>query len=292
MKSVIGVPTFKLPNHVGFGGNQNVTGIWEFCNKPNNRLCTSDKVALASDIGWALRVSHCNATGQRCLLTDQIAYAENLMHHAGAVPKNHFSASNLLKVLAQVPIRNKQDFHVRWNPADNLLGIARGNHPVAQSLGSGRTVDVSHGLEFPAILAEHFLISGQFGGRAAVSKAAPCLQVRQQHALGGIKNLGGLCHEMNTAEHNRAIGYLCRRARQLQAVACEVGNRLNLTFLVVVRQNRRIFSNLQGLDFSDNIRDYGRHGLAPLGTKNSVSSIRIALVLSGVLHAADGVVQE
>src|SRR3712207_1823056 len=41
---------------------------------------------------------------------------------------------DLLQVLAQVAVGHEQDFILRRHPADDLLGVAGGHHPVGQGL--------------------------------------------------------------------------------------------------------------------------------------------------------------
>ncbi len=122
------------------------------------------------------------------------------MDHARAVPEDHLAARHFLQILAEMTIRHEEDLVIGRHAANDRLGVAGGDDPVGQGFDGGGAVDVGDGLETPAIDAEHFLIARQLVGGAAVGQAATGLQIRQQHALVGVENLGRLGHEMHAAK--------------------------------------------------------------------------------------------
>src|SRR5262249_39298279 len=157
----------------------------------------------------------------------QVADAEDFVDHAGAVPEDHLAAGDFLQVLAEVAVRDEEDFVLRRHAADDRLGVAGGNDPVGQRLDGGGAVDVGDGLEVPAVDAEHFLVAGELGGGAAVGQAAPGLQVGQQDTLAGVEDLRRLGHEVDAAEDDGGGVDRGRGAGQLEAVAGEVGQLLD-----------------------------------------------------------------
>src|SRR5262249_22130968 len=86
-------------------------------------------------------------------------------------------------------------------------------------------------------------------GRTAVRETAPSLEVGQEDPLVRIEHLGGFRHEVDTAKDDGSGPYLCSCPGQLEAVAGEVSQLLNLAFLVIVSQNRCVFANLEGCYF-------------------------------------------
>jgi len=77
-------------------------------------------------------------------------------------------------------------------------------------------------------------------GGAPVREAAPRVQVGDDDALAGVEDLGGLCHEVHAAEgDDRGLGAR-RGLGQLEAVAHEVRQVLDLGLLVVVGQEHGV----------------------------------------------------
>src|SRR5207247_5440969 len=112
---------------------------------------------------------------------------------------------------------------------DDLLGVAGGDDPVGEGLHAGGGVDVGDGLEAPAVDAQHFLEAGELVGRAAIGEAAPGEQVGHEDAAGRVEDLGRFGHEVNAAEDDGAGLHLGGGAGEIQAVAGDVGQLLDLT---------------------------------------------------------------
>ena len=73
---------------------------------PTKSLCSR---MLAGHSGWAM----VSAARHLPLQRQQVADAEDLVDHAGAVPQDHLAAGDFLQVLAQVPVGHEQDLVVR-----------------------------------------------------------------------------------------------------------------------------------------------------------------------------------
>ena len=86
-------------------------------------------------------------------------------------------------------------------------------------------------------VAEHLLVAGELVGRAAIGQAAAGLQVGQQHRLVGLSILA--VSAMKWTPQKTMVGRfdLGRVAGQLEAVAGEVGQLLDLAVLVVVGED-------------------------------------------------------
>src|SRR6266480_4857465 len=76
----------QLPHHVGLGCDQQVGRLSKAENVLNHRLGAADKVAMLADIGRAFGMSEGERVGEPAFQLNQVADAENLVDHAGAVP--------------------------------------------------------------------------------------------------------------------------------------------------------------------------------------------------------------
>ena len=77
-------------------------------------------------------------------------------------------------------------------------------------------------------------------GRAAVLQAAAGVHVGQHDDLVGRQDLGGLGHEADAAEGDHVGVGRRRLARQIEAVADEIGEVLDLGLLVIMREDDRV----------------------------------------------------
>ena len=117
---------------------------------------------------------------------------------------------------------------------DDLAGVARGAADVALGLHRGRGVDVGHDRHAgPALAQQPHVGGGDRGGERAAGA-----QVGDQHALGGIEELGGLGHEVDAGQHDHLGIDLHGFAGERQAVADDVGHAVeDLRRLVVVGED-------------------------------------------------------
>ena len=85
-------------------------------------------------------------------------------------------------------------------------------------------------------------------GRAAVGERAAGLHVGHHHDLVGVQDLRGLGHEVHAGEEDdvgvRLLGFL----RELERVAEEVGDVLDVALLVVVGEQDRVALALEAAD--------------------------------------------
>ena len=77
-------------------------------------------------------------------------------------------------------------------------------------------------------------------GRAAVFEAAAGVHVGQDDDLFGRQDLGGLGHEAHAAKGDHLGVGRRRLARQIEAVADEIGEVLDLRLLVIMREDDRV----------------------------------------------------
>jgi hypothetical protein len=91
------------------------------------------------------------------------------------------------------------------------------------------------------------------GGGAAIGEAATGAEVGQEHPLVVVEHLGRLGHEMDAAEDDRPGIHLGGRPGQLEAVARDVGEILDLPLLVIMGEDRGIFALFEGEDFVVNV---------------------------------------
>ena len=137
---------------------------------------------------------------------------------------------------AQVLVGNEQDVLLR-QLGDDLDGVRAGNAHVTPALDFDRRVDVAHHGKVVAILGARRVDRLTLDH---VRHGAVRARLGQQHGLGGIEQLGALAHKLHAAQHNgllrQALGELC----QVEAVADEIGNGLDLGRHIVVRQDHRV----------------------------------------------------
>jgi len=97
--------------------------------------------------------------------------------------------------------------------------------------------------------------------RAAVLEAAAGVHVRQDHSLLGAEDLRGLGHETDAAKGDHVSVGLGRLARQIEAIADEVRQVLDLGLLVVMGENYGFALALQPVDLGEEIEALKAGGL-------------------------------
>jgi hypothetical protein len=127
---------------------------------------------------------------------------------------------------------------------------------------------------------------GELVGRAAVGKAAPCLQVRQENELVRVEDLRRLGHEMDAGE-NDDLGLGGRGLlAEPQAVADEVRDILDVGILVVVRQDHGVHFAPEAIDFTEEVQAGLKTRHHSGGSGRSGRSGRI-----GLTHVVSSIVQ-
>jgi hypothetical protein len=127
---------------------------------------------------------------------------------------------------------------------DDLNGVRGGADDVAFGFDLDGGVDIADDdvvrvLAFEG--AEHF-------DRAAVDEGAAGIAVRDDDGAGGIEGLGGFGHEPDAAEGDDFAVEFPGFAGEFEAVADDVGEFLDLGFLVVVGEDDRVALALQRED--------------------------------------------
>ena len=98
-------------------------------------------------------------------------------------------------------------------------------------------IDVSHDRHARMTLPQKLNIRR----RDRRGERAPGFEVRDQHGLFRVQQLGGLGHEVDAGEHDHIRIGACRLAGQCQAVTDDIGDGMeNVGGLVVVREDDRI----------------------------------------------------
>ena len=85
-------------------------------------------------------------------------------------------------------------------------------------------------------------------GRAAVGERAAGLEIGHHHLARGIQDLRRLGHEVDAAEGDHVGFHLLGGLRELERVADEIGEVLDLGFLVVVGQDHGVALALDARD--------------------------------------------
>ena len=196
------------------------------------------EVLLAFGMGDHLRLRMLQLQLQQGLL------AEGFVHGAAPRPQRQFTPALALHPTPQVAVRREQHRPVLRQLPHQINGIAAGADQVALGLHRRRAVDVTH----------HHVV-GMLGperreliGWAVIGQGAAGIEIRQHHCLLGAEDLGGLRHEMNTAERDHIGVGAGRLAGQLERVTNEISDVLNFRLLVVVRQHHGVALLLQPLD--------------------------------------------
>ena len=101
----------------------------------------------------------------------------------------------------------------------------------------------------------------EFFRRAAVLEAASGVHVGQDDDLFGAENLRRVGHEFDAAEGDHVGVGFRRLARQLEAVADEIGEVLNVGGLVVMRQDNRVLLLAEAIDLGEQILSGRQVGL-------------------------------
>ena len=167
------------------------------------------------------------------------------MHMASSIPQQHFTSCDAVDVIAQVAVRTKDDLLILRQTAHDFLGIGRGHHHVGHSLNGSAGVDITDYRVVGMLVNEFFKLVGG----AAVGQRATGTQVGHDHRLVRAQDLGGLAHEMNTAQDNyRRVG-LSRQLCQRQAIADVICQLLDFLTLVIMRHDDCIALLLQAQDF-------------------------------------------
>src|SRR5579859_214766 len=221
-----------------------------------DRAGRADMVGVTQHGFRAFRMGGDLSVGMTGLQLDQLAFGKLLVDDAAALPQRHVAAGLAGQIGTEMAVGGEDDLLVGRQLGQDRLGVGRGDDDVRLRLHIGRAIDVGDGDMIRARLAE----LAEFLGRAAVFERAAGGHVGQQHGLVRADDLGDLAHEADAAEHDD-VGIGGRRlARQIQRIADEVSEILDLSVLIIVRENNRVAFFLETLNLSGQIKkriDFG-----------------------------------
>jgi hypothetical protein len=175
----------------------------------------------------------------------QLGLREGLVDDADARPQQHLAAGLAGEIAAEMLVRAEDDLLVE---RDLVLRIVSADELVTMmSLSAfhrGRAVDVGE--------RDMVRVRGAEGrellGRAAVLEAAAGIHVGQDDDLVGRQDLRGLRHEADAAEGDHVgVGRL-RLAREIEAVADEIGEVLDVGLLVIMGEDDGIALLAEAVD--------------------------------------------
>ena len=192
----------------------------------------------------------------------QLPLGELLVHDAEPRPLHQLPAGLLLHPGAEVAIGREDDLRMARETVDDLLRIARGADDVAERLHAGGAVDVADDLVVRIALQP----LRELVGRAAVGERAAGVQVRQQDLLVRVQDLRGFRHEMDAAEYDHLRARLRRLLRELERIAHEIREVLDLRVLVVVGEDHRVELAAEPFDPIQKSLSLGHVGHGPILT--------------------------
>ncbi|OHT19235.1 hypothetical protein BHE75_01218 [Sphingomonas haloaromaticamans] len=230
-----------------------------------DRAGRSHLVGMIQDIGRAFRVRRDRRVGILRLQLQKLGLAERLVDDAGARPQQHVAPGLAVEIGAQILVGREDDLLVHRQLRQDLFRRGAGDDDVRMRLHRRRAVDVGDGDMIGVRRAE----PGELFRRAAILQRAAGIHVRQDHRLFRAQYLGDLGHEAHAAEGDHIGAGVRRLAAQVQAVAHEIGQVLNIGRLVIMGQDHGVALLAQPFDLRAQVQPGeaqigGIHGLVPL----------------------------
>ena len=181
---------------------------------------------------------------------------EQLVHLAMALPGDDLHVRLRGDVLRQIFIRQHDDA-LDAERLDDLQRVARGAADVGFRLHRRRGVDIGDdGHAGIALAHQPHVLRGDGVGQRTAGR-----EVRDQHGLFRVQQLGRLGHEVHAGQHDDVGIDLGGFARQQQAVADDVGDAVeDFRRLVVVREDDGVAASLQLEDGVDVVGEGGPFG--------------------------------
>lgn len=217
----------------------------------------ADEVRVRQHRLLALGVGHHESLGVVVLQLDEVFFVEHFMDDAAAGPQKHVASGLLGDIVAQMPVRRKEDAAARWNAVDNFDGIGAGANDVAEGFDRGRRIDIGND---EAVLMLCFEGRKSFG-RATVRQGATGVEVRQQNQLFRVEDFGRFRHEVHAAKDDDVRLCLSSLLSERQAVAHKVRAVLYFALLIIVRQDNRIQLAFQLFNLVFNMHSHTGKGL-------------------------------
>ncbi len=189
-----------------------------------DRLGRADQIGMVDDVRRAFGMGEHRGAGMLRLELEQLGLREGLVDDAHARPEQHVAAGLAGEIAAEMLVGAEDDLLLLRDLREDDLGRRAGDDDVAERLHRRRAVDVGQRDMVGMGLAEGL----ELVGRAAVLEAAAGVQVGQDDDLLGREDLGRLGHEAHPAEGDHVGVGRGGLARQVEAVADEIGEVLDL----------------------------------------------------------------
>jgi hypothetical protein len=233
----------------------------------------ADELGFGEQARLALGMRDELGLGMLDLELGDLALAEGLVDDAGALPEPHRSTTGALarpplgacarpydgasRLLgdkgAQVAVRGEEDGPVARDLLDDPHGVGARHDDVALGFDGGRAVDVARDEVVGVLRAE----AAKSLRRAAVGKRAAGAKVRKHHLAAGIEDLGAFGHEVHAREDDQIRLAALGLARELEAVAHEVGDVLDVRFLVIMGQDHGVLGFFEPVDLVEKVESGG-----------------------------------
>lgn len=117
-----------------------------------------------------------------------------------ALPQIHRTPGSLDDPRTEVLIRHKEDVTIGGRGANDFLGVAACADDIGEGFHAGAAINVGNDVVILVGMLSQEL--RQLFRRARFGKRAASVEVWQNHFLGWVENLGGLSHEMHSAEED------------------------------------------------------------------------------------------
>ncbi len=214
-----------------------------------NAARRADIVGMIDDVRRALGMRGNRRAGMLRLELKQLGLREALMDDAHARPEQHVAPQLAIEISAQMLVRPENHFLLGRDLREDDLRRRGGDDDVAERLHLGRAVDVAERNMIRMRLPEGL----ELAGRATVLKGAARVHVRQDHGLVRREDLRGLRHEAHAAKGDHLRVRLRRLARELERIAHEVRQILNLRLLIIMGEDDRVALLAQSIDLAEQI---------------------------------------
>src|SRR5690349_17852791 len=176
--------------------------------------------------------------------------AEYFMYHAGTIPENHITTSDLVDIGPKVFIRRKNDLLVFWKTFNDDFGITACNDHITQGLNAGAAVDIAHYHMIRMLLFEFF----EKRRRTTIAERTTCLKIRNHYFFARVKDFSCFGHEVNTSENDHICTGLFSLLSQSQAIPDIIRHILDIRFLVVMRKQNSILLLFEPFNLSKKVK--------------------------------------
>ena len=122
------------------------------------------------------------------------------VHVTGALPQIHSASCAFHYPCAEILVRNKENISIDWRCANDLVCVAAGANHVGQRFHASTAIDVGdHVIIFVRVLSQKLR---QLFRRTRFGERAAGIEIRQNHTLGRINDLGCFRHEMDATKQD------------------------------------------------------------------------------------------